>query len=183
MSSLSFTPKTKVHWLFIIMGVSGSGKSSLSKYIAEKHGFVFVDADDFHNKEAKKHMAENRPLTDQMRAPWIASILSHLNTLYQKDKSVVLAYSGLKVAHRQLFRELKFNHHFFCLAGNKTTITERINQREEHFFSSTLLDSQFESLELPVEGEKNIQLIDIEWPFPQVANEINHLVNQLIGKE
>jgi len=183
MNKSSFISKVDTPWLFIVMGVSGSGKSSVSKQIAVDHTFCYLDADDFHHEQAKKHMAENKPLTDQMRAPWIASILSRLNELYQKDKSVVLAYSGLKVAHRQLFRDLRFNLHFFCLTGNKAIITERINQREDHFFSSVLLDSQFAALELPLKEEKDIHLISIERHLSHVIDDINYVVNQLIGKE
>lgn len=182
MNKQSFTLAHENPRLIIIMGVSGSGKSSLSKEIAKEFSFIFIDADDFHSEQAKKHMAENQPLTDEMRVPWITAILAYLNLLYQQKKSVVLAYSGLKIAHRQLFRELKFYCHFFCLTGDKATITERVSKRRKHFFSSVLLDSQFEALEFPVKEERDISTISIERPFIQVANEISHLVKNLIGE-
>jgi len=183
MSNQGGTKDNETPRLIIVMGVSGTGKSTLSKNIASEFSYIFIDADDFHNEQAKRHMAENQPLTDAMRTPWIASILAHLNFLYQQDKSVVLAYSGLKKAHRQLFRELAFYCHFFYLAGDKATIAQRINQREQHFFSSTLLDSQFEALELPDKGELDIITINIERSFIQVANEMKNLAKQfMVGK-
>ncbi|WP_246129095.1 gluconokinase [Colwellia demingiae] len=168
--------------LFIVMGVSGTGKSSLAKQMADKISLVFIDADDFHSAEAKKHMAENKPLTDDMRKPWLDAIIKHLNLLSQQGKSVTLAYSGLKSAHRQLFRELPFYCHFFYLNGNKELITKRIMQRENHFFSPTLLDSQFEAMDPPLLIEPDVSAINIERPFILVADEINKLTQQIMRK-
>jgi len=169
--------------LFIVMGVSGTGKSSLAKQLANELLFTFIDADDFHNAQAKQHMAENKPLTDEMRKPWLASITSHLQSLYQQGKSVVLAYSGLKSAHRELFRELSFCCHFFYLVGDKAVIAKRISERERHFFSAELLDSQFEAMEAPLLSERDISAINIERSFLSVADEINNLAHFLIWKK
>jgi len=168
--------------LFIVMGVSGTGKSSLAKQLANEISATFLDADDFHSVQAKKHMAANKPLTDEMRKPWLASIISHLQLLYQQGKSVVLAYSGLKSAHRALFRELSFCCHFFYLTAAKAVIAKRMSERESHFFSATLLDSQFEAMEVPLLSEQDISAINIERSFLSVADEINNLA-QLITKK
>ena len=168
--------------LFIIMGVSGTGKSTLAKQMADEFGYVFVDADDFHSEQAKKHMAANQPLTDEMRQPWLSSILSHLHSLYQQEKSVVLAYSGLKSAHRELFRGLSFLCHFFCLIGDKAIITKRIIQRQGHFFSPALLDSQFEAMEFPQHDEVDVNIINIDRSFLLVANEINKIVKETVER-
>ena len=172
----------KVPHLFIVMGVSGTGKSSLAQKMADELSLVFVDADDFHSKQAKKHMAENKPLTDEMRKPWLADILTHLNSLYQQGKSVALAYSGLKSAHRQLFRELSFNSHFFYLIADKDVIAKRIVQRESHFFSPDLLASQFLAMQAPLLSETDVSPINSERPFLLVANEINKLAQLLTRK-
>jgi len=168
--------------LFIVMGVSGTGKSSLAKQMADELSITFVDADDFHSVQAKKQMATNKPLTDAMRAPWLATIITHLNSLHQQGKSVVLAYSGLKSAHRALFRELSFCCQFFYLNGDKAVIAKRISQRESHFFSAELLDSQFEAMEPPLLSEQDISFINIERPFLSVADEINSLAQLIIRK-
>lgn len=169
--------------LFIVMGVSGTGKSSLAKQLANELLATFIDADDFHSAQAKQHMAANKPLTDEMRKPWLASITSHLQSLYQQGKSVVLAYSGLKSAHRALFRELSFHCHFFYLVGDKAVIAKRISEREGHFFSAELLDSQFEAMEAPLLSEQDISAINIERSFLSVADEINNLAHFLIWKK
>lgn len=168
--------------LFIVMGVSGSGKSSLAKHMAHAFDLIFIDADDFHSVEAKKYMADNNPLTDEMREPWVESIITHLNLLYRRGESVVLAYSGLKLAHRTLFRGLYFYSHFFYLIGDKSVIENRIVQREDHFFSPALLDSQFEAMEPPLLSEPGVSQININRPFLSVANEMNKLAQQIIRK-
>ncbi|PKG86072.1 carbohydrate kinase [Colwellia sp. 75C3] len=164
------------------MGVSGTGKSSLAKQLADELSIIFLDADDFHSVQAKKHMAENKPLTDEMRKPWLAAILTHLNSLYQQGKSVALAYSGLKSAHRQLFRELCFHCHFFYLIADKDVIAKRIAQRESHFFSPDLLASQFAAMQAPLLSETDVSGINSERPFLLVANEINKLAQLLTRK-
>lgn len=168
--------------LFIVMGVSGSGKSSLAKQMADELSLTFLDADDFHSDEAKKHMANNKPLTDEMRAPWLANIIAYLNSLHQQGKSVALAYSGLKTVHRQLFRELPFYCHFFYLDGDKSIIAKRMAQRESHFFSATLLDSQFDAMQAPLSSEHDITAINIERPYLLVIDEINKLAHLITKK-
>lgn len=163
--------------LFIVMGVSGTGKSSLAKQLANEILATFIDADDFHSLQAKQHMAANKPLTDDMRKPWLTSITKHLQSLYQEGKSVVLAYSGLKSAHRALFRELCFCCHFFYLVGDKAVIAKRISARESHFFSVELLDSQFAAMEAPLHSEADVSFIDIHRDFLSVADEINNLAH------
>ncbi|WP_041737107.1 gluconokinase [Colwellia psychrerythraea] len=170
-------------YLFIVMGVSGTGKSSLAKQISDEFSLVFIDADDFHSAEAKKHMAANKPLTDEMRSPWLSSITDHLVLLSQQGQSIALAYSGLKSVHRNLFRDLPFYCHFFYLIANKNVIANRISQRKNHFFSSDLLDSQFEAMEPPLLSELDVSTINIERPFVLVADEINKLTKQITRKK
>ncbi|MEI6893038.1 MAG: gluconokinase, GntK/IdnK-type [Colwellia sp.] len=166
--------------LFIIMGVSGTGKSSVAEKMADDLSYIFVDADDFHCAEAKKCMAENIPLTDEMRIPWLTAVIKYLHSLYQQGKSVMLAYSGLKLAHRDLFRQLPFHCHFFYLTASKALIAERMAKRENHFFSPLLLASQFEAMEAPLLDECDVTVVTIEKPLLQVVNEITALANQII---
>lgn len=168
--------------LFIVMGVSGTGKSSLAKQMAEELSLVFVDADDFHSAQAKKYMAENNPLTDEMRAPWLKRVIAHLVLLSQQGKSVVIAYSGLKSAHRNLFRDLAFSCHFFYLSASKEVIAKRMAQRKNHFFSLPLLDSQFEAMEPPLLSEVDISTINIERAFLSVASDLNRLAKLVMRK-
>ncbi len=168
--------------LFIVMGVSGTGKSTLAKEIADDFSISYLDADDFHSEQAKKHMAANKPLTDAMRKPWLVKILTHLHLLYQQDQSVVLAYSGLKAEHRTLFRGLPFGCYFFCLSGNKKLIASRMSQRAGHFFSPELLDSQFEAMEFPKANEADVSVVNIDRSFIAISTEINKRIDEIREK-
>lgn len=168
--------------LFIFMGASGTGKSRLAKHIADEVSLVFIDADDFHSAQAKKHMAENKPLTDEMRAPWLVRITEHLAFIFSQGNSVALAYSGLKSSHRDLFRELPFYCHFFYLAANKQVIAKRMTQRKSHFFSVELLDSQFEAMQAPLPRELDVNSINVNRDFLLVADEITKLTKKITRK-
>lgn len=166
--------------LFIVMGVSGSGKSTIARQLAQDYSWAFVDADDFHSEQAKELMAANLPLTDEMRAPWITAIVSHLSLLFKQGKSVSLAYSGLKKRHRSVFRNLSYSCHFFYLQGDKKTLQERMNKRKNHFFSAELLNSQFEAMQPPGDDEKDVSIIEINRPVLVVSKVIDSLAKQIL---
>jgi gluconokinase len=174
---------TKNQYLFIIMGVSGSGKTSLAKQLAEHFDFTFVDADDFHSTAAKEHMAANNPLTDEMRIPWLANISHYLALLKAQGKSIVLAYSGLKSAHRDLMREQPFYCHFFYLDVNKAELSRRIEQRQGHFFSKTLLNSQLQAMQRPTLFENDISTINGERCLSVVARDVTNFIRLIIRKK
>src|SRR5690625_3948859 len=79
--------------LVIVMGVSGAGKSTVSQVLAERCGYVYLDADDFHSAEARARMAAGKPLTDAMRVPWVETICQHLRKLAADGTDVVCAFS------------------------------------------------------------------------------------------
>jgi len=147
--------------LFIVMGVSGSGKSSIGQSLADELNFTFVEADDFHSQQAKDQMADNKPLNDDMRKPWVQAIVNKLYDLHEDQKNVVLAFSGLKMLHRNNLRKTPFICHFFYLDGDNKTLMDRLLQRKSHFFSPDLLGSQFEAMESPLNSETDISLIDV----------------------
>lgn len=139
--------------LLIVMGVSGSGKSTLSQAVAKSMGYHYLDADDFHSEEAKAWMASGKPLNDVMRAPWLARIQQYLRENFRPEHHYVLAYSGLKIKHRESFRNLPFVVRFIYLNADKALIQARLTQRKNHFFSPKLLDSQIQALEEPTAWE------------------------------
>jgi len=147
--------------LIIVMGVSGSGKTVLAKKIAKTYSYDFIEADDFHSKEAKVHMASGKPLTDVMREPWIQCLLAELSTKHAINKNVVLAYSGLKKEHRERFRQLPFekNVMFLVLEGSRSLMKSRMRKRKNHFMPESLLDSQFDAMENP-RGEPGVIILD-----------------------
>lgn len=146
------------------MGVSGTGKSTIAKHVAQQLQYNFLDADDFHSDEAKKMMSEGQPINDDIRKIWIDNMLSFFSVDDRTNKNVVLAYSGLKAEQRKRFQSLPQKVISIFLHGKKALIASRIEKRAEHFFSSTLLDNQFDVLELPVEDDmqdNHLLMIDI----------------------
>jgi len=158
--------------LIVIMGVSGSGKSSIAQQLADDMECEFVEADDFHSQEAKQQMAENVPLTDVMRTPWVAAIIKELTSLHQLGKDIVLAYSGLKHHHRNQFRAINDNCHFFYLSGTRSNILSRLKNRNFHFFNSDLLDSQYDAMEVPQSDEKDVCVINVDSNLTDIYREI-----------
>ncbi|MDE3236296.1 MAG: NADP-dependent phosphogluconate dehydrogenase [Bacteroidota bacterium] len=138
------------HQAIIIMGVSGAGKTTIGKLLSEKTAFPFFDADDFHSSENIEKMKAGVALTDADRSQW----LSNLNDLLLKqlqNNSCILACSALKEAYRKVLsqhceRQVRFIH----LTGTYEKILEQMRLRKGHFIPTTLLQSQFETLETPL---------------------------------
>ncbi len=163
--------------LIIVMGVSGTGKTSVANAIAKDLGFDFYEADDFHCAENKKHMAEGKPLTDEMRAPWIKSICDTLISARASGNSCVLAYSGLKRAHRQKFRDLGYASAFVLLSGEPSLIAERMKSRAGHFMPVSLLQSQISAFEEP-DPRENIVSFDIAHSLPELVSQIKKYLSE-----
>ena len=134
--------------IFYVMGVSGCGKSTIGKLLAEEFDIPFLDGDDYHPETNVKKMAAGNPLDDTDRKGW----LERLNTLSleHKDIGVVIACSALKKSYRKILRQQLFDQvHFVYLEGTFEEISERLSQRKNHFMPTGLLKSQFDTLEVP----------------------------------
>lgn len=140
----------KKHRLIIIMGVSGSGKSTIGKEIASKLGVEFYDGDDFHPEANVSKMESGQPLDDQDRLPWLTSIHSFAKQQLQTT-SIVIACSALKEGYRDLL-EKDLEAIFIYLKGSIEVISERLNTRQGHFMPTELLESQFQTLEEPTKA-------------------------------
>lgn len=133
--------------IFIVMGVSGCGKSTIGKLLADRLKLPFYDADDFHPDSNKDKMAKGIPLTDDDRLPWLNAIWNQMK-IWTKADGAVLACSALKETYRALLsKELKVQ--WIYLDGNYDLIRNRLNERKNHFFNPELLLSQFDILEVP----------------------------------
>lgn len=159
-------------YLIISMGVSGSGKSTVAEMLAQQFNLPFLEADDFHSAENKAHMAAGKALTDAMREPWIASLCDKIKT---DGKNCVLAYSGLRRAHRQKFRELGFNTLFLYLNGSKELIAKRMSERAGHFMPVGLLDSQFASMDAP-HNEPDMVEVSIDATIEEIVKNAANIV-------
>lgn len=159
--------------LIILMGVSGSGKSSLAKALADHYGYTYLDGDDFHSQEARDRMASGQPLTDAMRLPWVIRMRDYLRDAGRNHQHCTLAFSGLKRVHRDELRKAGLKTLFLFLDSDKSTIQTRVNSRANHFMAPTLVDSQFDSLEAPLD-EDDVFRIDVQASFDRVlAQAIN----------
>ena len=127
----------------VIAGVSGSGKSTVGRLLAERLGCEFADADDFHPPENIAKMKAGVPLDDADRAGWLDTLGDHLAS----RENIVLACSALKKIYRDRLREIAGPLEFFVLHVERGILMERIGSRD-HFMPSSLLDSQLATLEL-----------------------------------
>ncbi|MER2493068.1 gluconokinase [Catenovulum sediminis] len=147
--------------IYVVMGVSGCGKSSIGKQLAEKLGLDFYDADDFHSKASIDKMSKGIPLTDEDRLPWLKGLANEMLTWQQDQGGAVLACSALKNIYRDwLASELPEKVTFIYLQGSYELIAERLQKRANHFMNSSLLQSQFDTLEEPNESQAVIVNID-----------------------
>jgi gluconokinase len=135
----------------VIMGVSGSGKSTVGRKLAARMGWEFRDGDDFHPAANVAKMRLGQPLTDEDRAPWLGSIAEFMRSTQEAGRPAVVACSALKELHRSWLLKGEPWVRFFHLAGSKELIAERMKRRAGHFMPVTLLDSQFATLEAPAD--------------------------------
>ena len=141
------------------MGVSGSGKSAIGERIAERVGATFLDGDRYHPRANIEKMARGEPLTDDDRAGWL-DVLTQLIRDYRDDEmAVLIGCSALKRAYRDQLRRGDPALQFVYLHGSYEVILGRMQQRE-HFFSPAMLQSQFDTLEVP--GADEAHRIDID---------------------
>ncbi len=135
--------------VYIIMGVSGSGKTTIGKMLAQKLSMQFYDADDNHTECNIIKMNSGVPLDDDDRRTWLTELAMNV-TRWNKGAGAVLACSALKEKYRRIIsRDRKEKVIFIHLQGDKNTIFERIKRREKHFFPVVLVESQFDALEAP----------------------------------
>ena len=133
----------------IVMGVSGTGKSTVGQALAERLAWSFVDADDLHSQENRRKMAAGTPLTDVDRKPWLVLLRARIEKALTHGEDVVLAFSALKRAYREQLSVDASRERWVYLHAPAAVIQARLEKRVGHFMPSTLLVSQLESLEPP----------------------------------
>ncbi len=135
--------------LIVVMGITGSGKSTIGKALSEKLGIPFLDADDFHPQENIKKMTRGTPLTDDDRWPWLGAIVEYVLQAHRHE--FVLACSALKQSYRDYLGQRLDNKYLF-LELSKEEAEDRLSQRKDHFMPRGLVSSQLETLEPPVDA-------------------------------
>ena len=161
--------------LYVIMGVAGSGKSTIGAQLARVLGIEFVEGDDLHPPDNVKRMAAGIPLTDTDRHGWLLAIAARLRSAKRAGIGLVISCSALKRSYRDLVRsEGDTDVRFVYLAGSRTLLAARMTNRRGHFMPPSLLESQLAILEEPAPDEQ-AWVCDIrDTPDTIVADLANH---------
>lgn len=138
--------------IVLLMGVSGSGKTTIGKLLAERLGWHFYDADDFQPRDNLAKMAQGLPLNDRDRRPWLLAIHDLLAGLAAKSRQAVVACSALKQDYRDLLSAGITGLGYVYLKGDFALLEDRLRRRTGHFFKPGLLGTQFEILEEPADA-------------------------------
>lgn len=153
---------------YVIMGVSGSGKSSLGKALADHLGWDFYDADDFHPPANVAKMSSGIPLNDEDRAPWLASLHDLIESCLREDRPGVLACSALKERYRQTLLAGNAGVQLVYLKGSYELMRSRMVHRPGHYMKANMLQSQFDALEEP----HNALTVDAARPLDELVSQI-----------
>lgn len=135
--------------IILVMGVSGSGKSTIGQLLADSLHWEFADADSFHSPENIEKMRHGISLNDLDRMPWLLALQQAIQQCLQKNKNMVLACSALKATYRQVLVLDEEHVKLVYLKGAFELIQKRLQTRQSHFMSEKLLKSQFDALEEP----------------------------------
>jgi gluconokinase len=158
----------------IVMGVSGSGKSTIAGALAERLGWTCEDGDRFHPRSNVEKMSAGHALTDEDRWPWLKAIANEIDRICRDGEHAVIACSALKRTYREILVHGRDDVRVIYLKGNRDLIAKRLALRKGHFMPPTLLDSQFATLEPPTESEHPI-VADIDAP-------VEAIVDAIVGK-
>ena len=153
--------------VILLMGVTGSGKTTVGRALAESLRWQFIDADDFHPPSNVAKMRAGIPLNDADRAPWLAALRTHIVGWLSSEANVVLACSALKQAYRD---ELVVSPdvRVVYLRGSSELITARLKERHGHYMDPNLLSSQFATLEEP----RDALVVDVDTSVDEIVKQI-----------
>ncbi|WP_158823453.1 gluconokinase [Granulicella sp. S156] len=163
--------------IVVLMGVSGSGKTTIGSLLAEREGTVFADADDYHPLANKQKMASGQPLNDDDREPWLETLNRLMRGWYDSGKGGVLACSALKEKYRvTLSADMpKESVTFVLLDGSHELIAERLAARKHEYMNPKLLDSQLATLEPPADA---LRVVNNRPPEEVVEQILQHISSQ-----
>lgn len=155
----------------IVMGVSGSGKSTIAERLAKRLGWTCEDGDRFHPAGNVAKMSAGHPLDDADRWPWLQAIADEIERVCTGGGHVVMACSALKRAYRDVLVRSRSDVRIVFLDGSQALIADRLGRRKGHFMPPGLLDSQFRTLEPPQEDERPIT-VSIDAPVETIVENI-----------
>jgi len=164
----------------VVMGVSATGKSTVAKALAEKLDLEFIEGDDFHSPANLEKMAKGEPLTDEDRLPWLRMLAGLVEQRGSRDSSTILTCSALRRSYRDTLREgvPGYSAFFVHLHAEFAVLLDRMGHRDRHFMPSSLLQSQFDTLE-PLEPDESGIVIDVTPPLDDVLAAAAQAVSNL----
>ncbi len=154
--------------IVVLMGVTGSGKTTVGKVLAKELGWKFLDADDYHPPANIEKMRQGVPLTDEDRKPWLQTLARLIQDARDRGENIVLGCSALKHVYQEYLRHDLDVVHYVCLCGPEEVIQKRLDARKGHFMNPDLLDSQLEILEPPEDAIR----VDVSGTPEEIAGEI-----------
>lgn len=163
------TPRPVVH--LVVMGVAGSGKTTVAALLAERLGHVLAEADEFHPAANITKMTAGTPLTDVDRGPWLEAIRDWLTARADAGHAAVVTCSALKRAYRDVLRSARGTVRFVHLDGSAELLAARIGERSGHFMPPTLLPSQLATLE-PLADDEDGLVVDVATPPEEIVDAV-----------
>lgn len=167
-----------MHTSIVFMGVAGCGKSSLAAAVAQAEGLVSVEGDDFHGPANRAKMSQGVALTDADRDTWLTALEAQLHDAAQAGTGIALSCSALKRAYRERLRRAAPGLRFVFIDIDRDTALARVATRPGHFFSASLVDSQFATLE-PPQGEPAVLRVDARQPLVALQAEVSGWLHSL----
>jgi gluconokinase len=164
----------------VVMGVSGSGKSTIASMLAHRLHWIYEDADWFHPKSNIEKMHAGEPLTDEDRWPWLHAIAAWIDATRHIGNHGVIACSALKRAYRDILVGERPDVQIVFLKGDRELIARRLAARDGHFMPPSLLDSQYAALEEPQADERPIVVSIVPHPREIVENIVRELAKRKV---
>jgi gluconokinase len=160
--------------IVLLMGVAGSGKTTIGRMLAGQLGWPYFEADDFHSAANKEKMGHGIPLDDDDRAPWLAAIRQRIDDCVARNESAVFTCSALKEKYRRVLMDRVPSISLVYLSGGPATLLARMRGRSGHYMKADMLQSQLAALEVPHDA----LMIDITQSPEAIVAKIRSTLNQ-----